>query len=358
MLLSMQSLFRWLKLAALLSFLLLAGCMSFPAHIAAELETPRSGQPNPYAVKKEAFDLAEKAIKAESGIKQPKRYPPPDISSLPLKSGQLVVVDDTRAQGIYVGLFADVYVPWTHIGILSIEADGPVVYDTNASLIPLPGLPPNAFFIGRPGRIPLDIFVKEKIAGVYSLPPEVDPLKVVAYMRHHYERATPFDSYFDMDDATALYCSELVSLALIAGGAAPTKPRAMRENRSYTLMRQWLNMRSPNILLPGQLIDQERLVARWSNGVSPAQIDAHFELRRELFRRFDADVSIGSLLEFKDSAFDLRESINTLREDISIAFAHFEGDLESIRREVVRRSQAFFVDSPPQNKPTVTVDPR
>jgi hypothetical protein len=356
--LSLQSLFRWSNWVALLSLFLLAGCVSFPATIAAELEPPQNGQPNPYAPKKGAIEIAGKAIQAEASSKKTRKYAPPDLQRLPLKSGQVVVVDDTRGQGVFTGLFADTYIPWTHIGILSLEEDGPMVYETTATLIPLPGVRPNAWFSGKAMRTPLAEFWKGKIAGIYDLPTDVDPSKVVAYMRSHYERGTPFDPYFDLDDATAMYCSELVSFALTAGGAAPTKPRSMRENRSYTLLRTWLAMPSAQILMPGQLVSPEKLVARWSEDLSPTQIEAHFELRKELFRRFESDISMGSILKFNGSFFEMQESIDALINSVSIEIADFEGDLESVRRQVVRRAQEFFVNPAPTDKTKELADPR
>jgi hypothetical protein len=334
-------------IAGSISVALLSGCVSFPATIAAELELPKSGQPNPYDTNKETLELSEKTRKA---VKSAKEHPAPDAGTLPLRSGQLVVVDDMQGLGLYTGLFADAYVPWTHIGVLSIEAGELLVYETTATLIPLPSFRPNSLFFGKARRVPLEQFWKGKIAGIYDLPPEVDAAKVVAYMRHHHDRGTPFDPYFDIEDATALYCSELVALALVAGGAKPIQGRAMRENRSYTPMREWLNMRSSRIIMPGQLIDPKLLVARWSEGMSPAQIDAHFELRRELFARFDADVSVGSLLQFTDLEFAMRENVRVLTAEIFAVFADFDGDLASIRQEVARRAQAFFVPSSQQEK--------
>jgi hypothetical protein len=246
------------------------------------------------------------------------------------------------------------YWPWTHIGILALEADGPVVYDTDGDLNPVPGLPPATFATGRARRVPLAQYVEGgRLVGIYALPPGVDAGKVVAFARGHYERGTPFDPYFNIEDAGALYCAELAALALEAGGSPPVKPIPMRSNRSYALIREWLQMRAAGLVVPGQFVDPARLVARWRPGLSPAQLDAHFEIRRELLRRFDANTRIGFLLGWRDSDVFLREDVFEFAVDTLKSFRAFEGDTESIRREVRRLADLYFVSAPAETTAAV-----
>jgi hypothetical protein len=320
--------------------LALSGCLVLPARIAAEMEPARPGEHNPYAKRP--------APEVETAKAEARPHPAPELGTLPLASGQIVVLDAAGPRGFFVSLMSADYWPWTHIGIRALEADGPVVYDTDGDLNPVPGLPPATFATGRARRVPFAQYVgSDRLVGIYALPPGVDAGKVVAFARGHYERGTPFDPYFNAEDGSALYCAELVALALAleAGGAPPVKPIPMRANRSYALIREWLQMRTPGLIVPGQLVDHARLVAQWYPGLSPAQLDAHFEIRRELLRRFDVSTRIGFLLGWRDSDVFLREDVFEFAVDALKNFRTFEDDIDSIRREVRRLADLYFVSA-------------
>lgn len=329
----------WLFLI-LMASVVLSGCLVLPAPIATELGPAQQGEHNPFARRQAQFDWPADAAARPN--------PPPVLSDLPLASGQIVVLDDTSPRGFFSSLMSAVYHPWTHIGILSLETDGPVVYDTDGDPVFIPGLPPTTFGTGRVRRLPLAKYVGSALlAGIFDLPPGVDASKVVEFVRGHYERGTPFDFHFNPEDSRALYCAELVMLALQAGGAAPVNLVPMRSNRSYSLMREWLQMRSPNLVVPGQLVDASRLVAQWRPGFAPSQVLAHFEIRRELLRRFGPDTRIGLMMGW-DGDFFLRPEVFDFAVNTLIEFRAFEGSAEDIRREVRRLADLYFVDSPTQ----------
>lgn len=325
---------------AVLGCVWLAGCLTLPAQVSAELDAAKADEANTYAARVPA------AINAAAPPKTMRRDVP--LNDLPLASGQIVVKDEADAASLFVSLFAEDYAPWTHVGIVSLEADGAVVYDTNGGFIPVPGLPPTTTFSGGMRRIPFAQYVsKEKIIGIYSLPPGLDAGKVVAYARAQYERRTPFDAYFDGEDASALYCSELVALALQAGGAAPVRQAALRANRSYAVIREWLQLRAKQLFLPGQLIDPARKVAVWSGELSPVQIEAFFEIRRELTRRFDAQTRLGHLFRWTGTALELRDAPQRFIEASLAAFASYVGATDSVRQEVHRLAELHFTSVSP-----------
>ena len=325
----------------------LAGCLTLPAHVAAELEAAKPGEPNAYA--------ARSPVPAAANVLVPPKTVRRDVTlnDLPLASGQIVVKDEGDAASLFVSLFAEDYSRWTHVGIVALEADGPVVYDTNGGFIPVPGLPPTTTFSGGMRRIPFAEYVsKEKIIGIYALPPGVDAGKVVTFARIQYERNTPFDAYFDGDDASALYCSELVALALQAAGSAPIRQAALRVNRSYAVIREWLRLRARQLFLPGQLIEPTRKIAVWSAELSPLQIEAFFEIRRELTRRFDPQTRLGHLFRWTGTALELRDEPQRF---ITASLAAFSSTApsasdtdptDSVRQEVRRLADLHFSGTP------------
>lgn len=328
--------------------LLQTGCLVLPEQIATEMSPARPGEANPFA--RSAVPAAATAFNAAISEARASAVPlrhAPLLTDLPLASGQLVLSNQTGPNGYFVSLFASEYQPWTHVGILSLEADGPVVYDSDGDLQPIPGFPPSMFGDGRVRRLPFQEFLDTKhMVGIYALPPGVDATKVVSYARRHYELGTPFDHYFNAEDSSALYCAELVARALEAGGAPLVVPAPMRDNRSVVQLRQWMRIPKHRMIFPGQLISPERLVARWGGGFSPAQIDADFEVRRELSRRFDPEVRLGFLFEMRPRELLIRDEVRTFLVDVIARFATFEGDVESIRREVRRLADLYFVNLP------------
>lgn len=320
----------------------LAGCLALPANVAAELDAARPGETNPYATRVPSNAIAnatESARRTRRGV---------SLQDLPLASGQIVVMDDGDATGLFVSLFAEEYLPWSHVGIVVIEADGPVIYDTNGGFFPVPGLPPTATFSGGMRRIPfIEYFSRQKIIGVYSLPPEVDAGKIVAYVREQYARGTPFDPFFNNDDASALYCAELVALAKQAAGAALIRQTPVRGNRSYAVLREWLQIRTNGLYLPGQLADPMRQVALWSADLTPTQITAYFEIRRELTRRFDSRARLGHLFQWTGKTLVLRDKPQRFVDATLTTFATYTGNTDSVRKEVQRLANLYFSNDLP-----------
>lgn len=339
---------RLVTFFAVLGCLLQTGCLVLPEQIAAEMSPARPGEPNPFA--RSAVPAAATAFNAVISEARASTVPlrhAPLLTDLPLASGQLVLSNQTSPNGYFTSLFALEYQPWTHVGILSLEADGPVVYDSDGDIQPIPGFPPSMFGAGQVRRLPFQEFLDIKhMVGLYALPPGVDAEKVVVYARKQYELGTPFDHYFNSADSSALYCAELVARALEAGGAPPVVPAPMRDNRSVVQLRQWMRIPEHRMIFPGQLISPERLVARWGGGFSPVQIDADFEIRRELSRRFDPAARMGFLFEMRPRELLIRDEVRTFVVDTMVRFSTFEGDVESIQREVRRLADLYFVNLP------------
>lgn len=332
-----------LRVTVLIFCVGLSGCIVIPTQVGAELEDGRPGESNNYAVNSQtATPVSIPTKRSASGTVAP------DVRSL--VSGQILVRDDGDAISLFVSLFAEEFLPWSHIGVISQEADGTYVYDANGELFPVPGVPPSATFVGSIQRTPFAQYVASgKIFGIYAPPPGADGEKIAAFVRDHYARKTPFDAYFDNTDAAALYCSELVAHAIRAAGAVPIRQAPARVNRSYDVLRDWLRVKATGFYLPAHFADPTRKIALWSTDFSPVQIEAQFEARRELARRFTATTRLGHLFNWSIQGLALREAPQRFQDAITAAFASgFSpgANSASISQEVRRLADLHFSGAP------------
>jgi hypothetical protein len=102
--------------------------------------------------------------------------------------------------------------PFSHTGIVAIEQEGPVVYDTTKSGV---------------ARQPFCVWVLDNVGwiGVKRLKPEFRGAipKVVGYCRQVFEEQKPFDYELGLDDR-ALYCVEMTEKAFRAAGIKLSDP--------------------------------------------------------------------------------------------------------------------------------------
>jgi Permuted papain-like amidase enzyme, YaeF/YiiX, C92 family len=101
---------------------------------------------------------------------------------------------------------------FSHTGIVSIEVEGPVVYDISRTSV---------------ARQPFCVWALDNIGsiGVKRLRPEYKNAipKVIAYCHRVFEEQIPFD-YQLSDDDTALYCVEMTEKAFRSAGIELSKP--------------------------------------------------------------------------------------------------------------------------------------
>jgi hypothetical protein len=329
----------------------LAGCITLPPQIMTEIRAPEPAEPNAYARAPAATDAAFPVPPPAKGDK-PREF---NAGELPLESGQILVRDDGDAISLFVSLFAQEYVPWSHVGLVSIENGEPVVYDMTFSVLPIPGIAPTRTSSGSIRRVTPAAFAwGQQVVGVYAPPPGVDVEKMLAFARQHHQQETPFDPYFDSGDSKLLYCSEFIALALQAGGAGAQRQTAMRDNRSYTLVRDWLRVRASHLFLPGQFADPARQVALWSPDMTAAQIEGYFEIRRELTRRFDEQTRLGHLFQWTGNLL-LRADLRHFMAATLAALKTFAGDADGARQTVRRMADRYFVNGPRMPDAVVTL---
>ena len=101
---------------------------------------------------------------------------------------------------------------FSHTGIVAIEKDGPVVYDTTRPAV---------------ARQPFSVWILDNVGsfGVRRLRPEFRGAipQVLAYCRRVYQEQVPFDYELGLDDS-ALYCIELTQKAFMSAGIELCKP--------------------------------------------------------------------------------------------------------------------------------------
>jgi hypothetical protein len=310
----------------------LSGCVTFPDVVARDLRDAADGERAPFA--------AGAASAVAPALFEAKRDDV-DARRLPLADGQIIVSESGGAMSLFFSLFARDDVPWVHAGIVAIEGDEPVVYEANGTFFPVPGLAPTATIRGVVRRVSVaEFLLGKRIVGLFALPPEADRERFVAFAREQHRRGTPFDPYFDTDDAQALYCTELVALALAAAGAPPVEATPVREHPSLAIAREWLGMRSARIYLAGRLVDPRWLIGRWSADLTDPQIDAYFAAKSELHRRFDAQVRLGHVFAWSASGMRLRPSVRQFFDAALAAGA----DATLAASDVARRVQALAHD--------------
>jgi hypothetical protein len=102
--------------------------------------------------------------------------------------------------------------PFSHTGIVAIEEDGPVVYDTTRTGV---------------ARQPFCVWILDNVGsiGLKRLRPEHRQAipRVLAYCRKVFQDQVPFDYELSLDDQ-ALYCCEMTEKAFRAAGLELSKP--------------------------------------------------------------------------------------------------------------------------------------
>lgn len=337
--------------ATALTIAALAGCASLPPHIDAELKNTGAAGPNLYAPR--PFSPLPPRVHHNSFAPN---WQPPPLSAL--KSGQLLVWGKRNAAALFVGLFAQDFRPWSHIGIVSVEADGVYVYETDSAFVSTSEKPPTESATGGMRHMRFTEHVAaDYIFGVYDPPPGVDIDKMLAFAQEQFQRGVGFDAYFDSVDHQALYCSELIALALEAGGAPAARLTPVRANRSYDVIRNWLRIHPDGFYLPSDFISPERQVALWSRDLSPAQIQALFAAQQELASRFGDTTPLGHLMQWSSfstsmlTALTLREAPQRFINASLVALADDQSsspDTLAIQRRIKQLANQFFLHPTPE----------
>lgn len=223
-----------------------------------------------------------------------------DFHGVPVHTGQILVSEQGSPNSVFLSLLVAENRPFVHSAIVVVEDGRPVVYEANGRLQPSwPGRPLTRNVVGGVRREDLATFLlNNRYVALYEPPPAMDPAKVAAYARDSLLRRVPFDPWFDGSDASRLYCSEFVALALGAGGLARPPTLPMTSNASVRVILDWLAISSPEVIPPAEIVAGWQRVALFSRPDAPGQVAAWFAVKAELHRRFTPDQKLGNVLGF------------------------------------------------------------
>ena len=229
---------------------------------------------------------------------------------MPVREGQIALIERPSATAVLLSFVAERYEPFVHAGLVVFDDGEPYVYEAMGVLKPhLTGRPTRGMG-GGVRRVKLSAFLaRDGIVALYEPEAAVDRQVAVAFARAHLAARTPFDDTFDARDTRRLYCVEFVARALAAGGSTRVAGVKLSANRSMRVVLDWLEIDSPTILLAGELLDDDRRVLLADRRRTHAQIDAYFERKRELHRRFTADQRLGSVFDLGVLGLRLRPKV-------------------------------------------------
>ena len=273
---------------------------------------------------------------------------PATYLGLPLRSGQLVITEAPGAYSFVFALIPEHYHPFTHAAIISMEDGLPYVYDISGRYKPTFHSRVLDNVKGGMRRTPFDQYVAPNLyAEVYDLPDGIDPARAVAFAKQKFAEGVEFDAFFDNRSHDKLFCTELVQLELIAGGAKPVPMDTVRANPSLKLAMQWLGVPLGEALPPIFFVDQKNYVGSLGQFSSRTAAYSYFEGKRELHRRFQKNQRLGFLFVLHGSGdISARPEID----DFMVKATHvFDGVSdppppgdERITKEVRRLADATF----------------
>lgn len=222
---------------------------------------------------------------------------PPTYLGMPLRDGQILLTESPEATSFVFALIPAQFHYFTHGGIIAMEDGQPVVYEVSGDIITLP-LHTRVLdnVAGEVHRRPLLQYASSNLyVEVMDVPDGVDGAKVAAFARDAYRRKVPFDAYFDWNDHSSFFCTELVELAELAGGARPREFDPINDNPSLQIAVRWIGVHTSNSLPAGLYYDPSRYVGALGQFSNRAAAYAYFEAKRELHRRFQRTQRLGFL---------------------------------------------------------------
>jgi hypothetical protein len=264
------------------------GCVNLPPEVERELDCAPPGTPNHFS---NAPSCAAAALRDHPVA--------------------LVVNEHPNGGSLFLSLVAGRFAPYTHIGLVVAEPEGPMVYESMGMILPLPWRKPNAWVGGGVRRVSLQAFLERGgITAIHALPPGIESGRVAQFARDRRRERKAFDARYDPRDDSKYYCVEFVARALESGGAAAFAAAPTSRNRSVRVALGWLDITTPEMLLAGDLIADAPRLALFSRRFTAAQVARYFELKREIHRRFTDDQRVGNVVEWRKQRLWMRPDVD------------------------------------------------
>ena len=237
----------------------------------------------------------------------------PSYQGMQLHTGQLVLTEPTDKMSLFYALLPDHYFMFTRAGVVSMEEGQPWVYEATPNQMPISMNPKSLDNIdGKVTRRKLMDYVAANLYVEVIEPPQgIDISRMIAFCQDQYTRQTPYDSHFRFADHSRLFSTEMVELALRAGGAKPTAPVPQSKQPSLEVTKNWLGL-GDDPLPAGLYYDPARMVLSMGQFKDRTAAYAYFEAKREIFRRFQAPTQrVGFVFQIKnDGVIEPRPEID------------------------------------------------
>lgn len=229
-----------------------------------------------------------------------------------LRNGQILTTESSDPLHLPTMLGSDRFSPFIHLGVVEITNAGIYVYDTTATIGKyfLTGKSPADTMEGKVRRMTLQAFLDyAKVVNIYAPPASVNTNTLTDTLRQHWISQTPFDPYFNLDDRSTLYCSELIAMAMEQAGHRRYTPAAMRYNPSLEVVRRWMKISTPKFLFPYQLTEARNWLGTISLDYNRQEILIDRLVKYELYQRFTSSQKIGNILRLDGTQFGIRPAI-------------------------------------------------
>ena len=225
------------------------------------------------------------------------------VFGVPLRTGQLVLTEAPGSLSYVIALIPEKFYAFTHGGIVSVEDGQPFVYDISGELAMIPTEQlVLANVKGAMRRTPFLEYVAPNLyAEVHDLPPGIDGKKVAAYARARFQEHAEFDAFFDYREHSRLFCTELIALALEAGGAPPRALVPTNKNGSIRTAMEWLRVPTDTVLPAGAFVEGAPYVGAFGQFESRSAAYSYFEAKREFHRRFKRGQRLGYAFSLKST---------------------------------------------------------
>lgn len=256
------------------------------------------------------------------------------LNRLPLVSGQIVLAESGGPLSLLFSLFAEEYSITGHGGVLVVENGRAFVYEAIGIVKPTFYDRPTDGIRGGIRRTELRKFLRRNIyTEIHDPPAIVDRNKMVGFVLSHYQRKTPFDPYFDFTEHDKLYCTEMIALALKAGGYGDVVLTSNRRNLSLEIVRNWLGFSDAGGVLTRSLVKDGVRIAAGTSHSNLGSALIELAVIRELHRRFTVDQKLGNLFVWKSGRLQYRHSIKQ--------FADKADDLLDAKSSLPKESEVF-----------------